>query len=147
MKKKDEGIKQITETLFTHLKRSPKDRMSFVDLKYFINGNVVVCQITVNLNLNIGSSAAVGVGLMEKDCVRTFTGKAKVSHGDKYDEKLGMHIAESKAKKKAYNFTKRQLAKILNNKRNFLNNIERYYQQMIKLEEREIEHIAKLSHL
>ena len=147
MKTNQELGKKITKTLFSSLKIAPKDKMTFLDCQYFINNETVVCRIKVNVNFNISSCCAIGVGVMQEDCIRTFTGKAKVSHGDKYDEKLGMHIAESKAKKKAYNYTKRQLAKILKNKRNFLNNVERYYQQMVKLEEREIEHVAKLSQL
>lgn len=114
---------------------------------------VIICKITTKGNMNnlaFGISHVIGrfhkrFDIYAVDSNITFTAISKHHKSDVWNEALGKHIAESKCKKKIYNFYKRfyktALEEIMNTD---IKDLIRYVDNLTFCEAREEKHFKDL---
>lgn len=120
-----------------------KNKMRFLDNTYYRDGKTVVCR--TNVDPLFRDSALKQLGILLDIKVPSFIGKAVCHEGDEFNAIRGERIAESKAKRKAYEWTRKRLKTAIEDREYYLNLLKGYYNQMETLVARETKHIEKLS--
>jgi len=114
---------------------------------------VIICKITTKGNMNNIAFASSHVlrhfrkkfNIYAVDSRITFTAVSKHHKSDVWNETLGKHIAESKCKKKIYNFYKRLYITILKEIMDTdIKNFARYIDNLAFCEDREEKHFKDL---
>ena len=132
-------------------------KLSFGDKKnyqWIVKNNTIVCNIECNINIPVDYYNA-HVRTLERlfpkidfyyDLIRfTVKGVAKCAPEDKYDEVLGKHIAEAKAKQKAYSIAYRIFNYISNAIDDDMNSMDMFISDMFYQKGHELEHIEFLT--
>lgn len=129
--------------------RNFKYTLTFGEVEFIQNNNAIICKLPAGLvpSYNPNEVAPCMYLGFDEDLFNgiVFTGVAKCHENDKFDTTIGMRIAESRAKKKAYRMAHNVLNKMFEDFIDFTRATEYSSNSFKSLYESEIEHLKKLT--